>query len=64
MDKIVKFCCRLPVFAGAVGALGAAGALGATYCSPYITMDGAYHAMPSGQTSALPPTRSVTCYYD
>ncbi|KAI3789706.1 hypothetical protein L2E82_02509 [Cichorium intybus] len=46
----------LPVLAGAAGALGGAGALGATYCSPYITMDGAYHARPSGQTSALPPT--------
>ncbi|CAH1422182.1 unnamed protein product [Lactuca virosa] len=40
----------LPVLAGAVGALGAAGALGATYCSPYITMDGSHHARPSGQT--------------
>ncbi|CAI9283978.1 unnamed protein product [Lactuca saligna] len=47
---------RLPVLVGAAGALGAARALGATYCSPYITMDGAYHARPSGQTSALPPT--------
>ncbi|MCD7445764.1 hypothetical protein HAX54_000001 [Datura stramonium] len=37
----------LPVLAGA------AGALGATYCSPYITMDGAYHARPSGQISSL-----------
>ncbi|XP_038897664.1 protein MLN51 homolog isoform X2 [Benincasa hispida] len=36
----------LPVLAGA------AGALGATYCSPYIAMDGAYHARPSGQTSS------------
>lgn len=36
----------LPVLAGA------AGALGATYCSPYITVDGAYHARPSGQTSS------------
>ncbi|CAH1437755.1 unnamed protein product [Lactuca virosa] len=47
----------LPVLAGAAGSLGAAGALGATYCSTYITMDGAYHVRPSGQTSALPPTR-------
>ncbi|KAF8025571.1 hypothetical protein BT93_F2418 [Corymbia citriodora subsp. variegata] len=36
----------LPVLAGA------AGALGATYCSPYITVDGAYHA-PSGQTTSM-----------
>ncbi|XVF26711.1 hypothetical protein REPUB_Repub14bG0042000 [Reevesia pubescens] len=31
---------------------GAAGALGATYCPPYITVDGAYHARPSGQASS------------
>ncbi|XVF25030.1 hypothetical protein REPUB_Repub13aG0178900 [Reevesia pubescens] len=31
---------------------GAAGALGATYCPPYIAVDGAYHARPSGQTSS------------
>lgn len=37
----------LPVLAGA------AGALGATYCSPYISVDGAYHARPSGKTSSL-----------
>ncbi|XP_065865910.1 protein MLN51 homolog [Euphorbia lathyris] len=37
----------LPVLAGA------AGALGATYCSPYIAMDGSYHARPSGQTSSV-----------
>ncbi|RVW23589.1 hypothetical protein CK203_091522 [Vitis vinifera] len=37
---------RLPVLAGA------AGALGATYCPPYIAVDGAYHARPSGQTSS------------
>lgn len=43
----------LPVLAGAAGALGAAG-LGGSY--PYITMDGAYHARPSGQPSSLPPT--------
>ncbi|XP_057514814.1 protein MLN51 homolog [Actinidia eriantha] len=36
----------LPVLAGA------AGALGATYCSPYISVDGAYHSRPSGQTSS------------
>ncbi|KAJ4828685.1 hypothetical protein Tsubulata_050138 [Turnera subulata] len=37
----------LPVLAGA------AGALGATYCSPYLAVDGAYHARPSGQASSL-----------
>lgn len=30
---------------------GAAGALGASYCSPYITLDGNYYAHPSGQAS-------------
>ncbi|KAE8688582.1 CASC3/Barentsz eIF4AIII binding, putative isoform 3 [Hibiscus syriacus] len=30
---------------------GAAGALGATYCPPYIAVDGSYHARPSGQIS-------------
>lgn len=37
----------LPVLAGA------AGALGATYCSPYIAVDGSYNARPSGQTSSV-----------
>ncbi|XVE52125.1 hypothetical protein DITRI_Ditri02bG0097200 [Diplodiscus trichospermus] len=32
---------------------GAAGALGATYCPPYLSVDGAYHARPSGQTSSV-----------
>ncbi|XP_010249834.1 PREDICTED: protein CASC3-like isoform X2 [Nelumbo nucifera] len=32
---------------------GAAGALGATYCSPYIAVDGGYYARPSGQTSSM-----------
>ncbi|CDO98074.1 unnamed protein product [Coffea canephora] len=36
----------LPVLAGA------AGALGASYCSPYLAMDGSYHARPSGQASS------------
>ncbi|XP_042064336.1 protein MLN51 homolog isoform X1 [Salvia splendens] len=36
----------LPVLAGA------AGALGATYCPPYITVDGSYNARPSGQESS------------
>jgi hypothetical protein len=44
---------RLPVLAGA------AGALGATYCSPYISVDGAYHARPSGKTSSLGSSRLV-----
>lgn len=46
---------RLPVLAGA------AGALGATYCSPYIAMDGAYHARSSGQTSSAGTLRLVCC---
>lgn len=37
----------LPVLAGA------AGALGTQYCSPYVTADGAYHPLPSGQISSL-----------
>ncbi|XP_031386488.1 protein MLN51 homolog isoform X1 [Punica granatum] len=40
----------LPVLAGA------AGALGATYCSPYLAVDGSYHAPPSGQTTAASTT--------
>ncbi|KAK6914923.1 Btz domain [Dillenia turbinata] len=35
----------LPVLAGA-------GALGATYCPPYIAVDGSYHARPLGQASS------------
>ena len=31
---------------------GAAGALGATYCPPYMLVDGSYHARPSGQISS------------
>ncbi|KAK8608472.1 hypothetical protein V6N13_023895 [Hibiscus sabdariffa] len=31
---------------------GAAGPLGATYCPPYIAVDGAYNGRPSGQTSS------------
>lgn len=39
---------------------GAAGALGAAYCSPYLTaVDGAYHARPGGQTSAMGSSRLV-----
>ncbi|KAJ8560071.1 hypothetical protein K7X08_004129 [Anisodus acutangulus] len=38
----------LPVLAGA------AGSFGASYCSPYVALDGAYHARPSGgQISSL-----------
>ncbi|KAJ0977871.1 hypothetical protein J5N97_013345 [Dioscorea zingiberensis] len=36
----------LPVLAGA------AGALGASYCSPYIALDGSYHARSSGQATS------------
>eukprot|EP01018_Ginkgo_biloba_P022133 Gb_31197 [translate_table: standard] len=32
---------------------GAAGALGATYCSPYIAVDGAYYAQPTAQPSSF-----------
>ncbi|GLT67707.1 hypothetical protein SLA2020_399960 [Shorea laevis] len=32
---------------------GATGALGATYCSPYIAVDGAYNARPSGPSSSM-----------
>ncbi|XP_074275964.1 protein MLN51 homolog isoform X2 [Silene latifolia] len=32
----------------------AAGAMGATYCPPYLPVDGSFHSRPSGQTSALP----------
>lgn len=38
----------LPVLASA------AGALGATYCPPYLAVDGSYHPRPTGQTSTLP----------
>ncbi|XP_011002707.1 PREDICTED: dentin matrix acidic phosphoprotein 1-like isoform X2 [Populus euphratica] len=31
---------------------GAAGALGAPYCSPYLTVDGAYHGCPSSEESS------------
>lgn len=44
---------RLPVLAGA------AGALGATYCPPYISVDGSYHSRPSGQTSSVGSLRLV-----
>lgn len=50
---VVFIMFRLPVLAGA------AGALGATYCSPYLAVDGAYHTRPSGQTSALGSSRLV-----
>ncbi|CAK9174640.1 unnamed protein product [Ilex paraguariensis] len=42
----------LPVLAGA------AGALGASYCPPYIAVDGAYHTRPSGQSSSLAASSS------
>jgi hypothetical protein len=53
---IILIFFRLPVLAGA------AGALGATYCSPYLTVDGAYHARPSGQTSSMGASRLVACF--
>ncbi|XP_042490615.1 protein MLN51 homolog [Macadamia integrifolia] len=45
----------VPVLAGA-----AAGALGATYCSPYLGVDGGYCARPSGQASSLGPSGKET----
>lgn len=36
---------------------GAAGALGASYCSPYIALDGSYYARPSGQMSSSASSR-------
>ncbi|KAL5973012.1 hypothetical protein ACLOJK_039819 [Asimina triloba] len=45
---VMAYRCRhlgVPVLAGA------AGALGATYCPPYIAVDGGYYGRPSGQTS-------------
>lgn len=38
----------LPVLASA------AGALGASYCPPFLSVDGSYNPRPTGQTSALP----------
>ncbi|XP_068653476.1 protein MLN51 homolog isoform X2 [Aristolochia californica] len=45
----------VPVLAGA-----AAGALGATYCSPYIAVDGGYYARPSGQASSVGASKETT----
>ncbi|EPS62822.1 hypothetical protein M569_11964, partial [Genlisea aurea] len=42
----------LPVLAGA------AGALGATYCPPYITVDGSYNPRPSAPASSVSPSLS------
>lgn len=42
----------LPVLAGA------AGALGATYCPPYIAVDGSYNARPTGQAPSTTATSS------
>ncbi|KAG1367616.1 protein MLN51 [Cocos nucifera] len=39
---------------------GAAGALGASYCSPYIALDGSYIARPSGQTSSSVSSREAS----
>ena len=41
---------RLPVLAGAAG----------PYCSPYIAVDGSYHARPAGQSSSGGTSRLVT----
>nr|GEV65789.1 hypothetical protein [Tanacetum cinerariifolium] len=49
----------LPVLAGAAGGLGDVGALGTSYCSPYITIDGAYNARSSGQASSLAPSSDM-----
>ncbi|XP_010937402.1 protein MLN51 homolog isoform X2 [Elaeis guineensis] len=38
---------------------GAAGALGASYCSPYIAIDGSYYARPSGQMSSSVSSRET-----
>ncbi|GJS98069.1 hypothetical protein Tco_0819239, partial [Tanacetum coccineum] len=46
----------LPVLAGVAGGLGTVGALGASYCSPYISIDGAYITRSSGQASSLAPS--------
>lgn len=53
---IFVFMIRLPVLTGA------AGALGATFCPPYIPVDGAYHARSSGQTSSTGSSRCVAGY--
>lgn len=47
---------RLPVLASA------AGALGASYCPPFLSVDGSYNPRPTGQTSALPAPRSVSLF--
>ncbi|XP_008776943.2 protein MLN51 homolog isoform X2 [Phoenix dactylifera] len=39
---------------------GAAGALGASYCSPYIALDGSYYARPSGQMSSSVASRETS----
>lgn len=51
MDYCTNKTLRLPVLAGA------AGALGASYCPPYITVDGSYNARPSGQTTSTTASR-------
>ncbi|OAY68769.1 hypothetical protein ACMD2_09730 [Ananas comosus] len=39
---------------------GAGGALGASYCPPYIALDGSYYARPSGQTSSSASSRETS----
>lgn len=45
--NILFVICRLPVLAGP------AGALGASYNAPYLSVDGGFHARPSGQVPSL-----------
>ncbi|GJS57672.1 hypothetical protein Tco_0652456 [Tanacetum coccineum] len=53
--RLRKILTTLPVLAGA------AGALGASYCSPYISIDGAYITRSSGQASSLAPSSLFHC---
>ena len=50
------FMFRLPILTDA------AGALGSTYRPPYVTVDGAYHARPSGVTSSTGSSRLVAWF--
>lgn len=53
---VLMFMFRLPVLTGA------AGALGATYCPPYIAVDGSYNARPPGQISSTGSSRFVVLF--
>ena len=57
LSSLFYLISRLPVLAGA------AGALGATYCSPYISVDGAYHSRPSGETSSTGASRLIAIWF-